>query len=106
MEDKIEVGEYVRLTHGKIDRVKNNNYYMQQYIECEKGLYPRENIIKHSKNIIELIEVDDYVNGYLVTEIYDEMVQCLDGEIEYWKNEIHTIVTHEQFKQVQYKVGD
>ena len=67
--EEIEVGEYVKLNYGKIDKVKNNDYYMQQYIECEKGLYPRENIVKHSKNIIDLIEVGDYVNGYPVRRI-------------------------------------
>ena len=56
MED-IKVGEYVRTKNGKIDKVKNNDYYMQQYIECEKGLYLRDNITKHSFNLIDLIEV-------------------------------------------------
>ena len=54
---EIEVGENVRTKNGKIDKVKNNNYYMQQYIECEKGLYLRDNITKHSFNLIDLIEV-------------------------------------------------
>ena len=56
MED-IKVGEYVRTKNGKIDKVKNNDYYMQQYIECEKGLYLRDNITKHSFNLIDLLEV-------------------------------------------------
>ena len=54
---EIKVGDYVRIKNGKIDKVKNNNYYMQQYIECERGLYLRDNITKHSANIIDLIEV-------------------------------------------------
>lgn len=56
MED-IEVGELVRLKNGRIDKVKNDDYYMQQYIECEKGLYLRDNITKHSFNLIDLLEV-------------------------------------------------
>lgn len=56
MED-IKVGEYVRTKNGKIDKVKNNDYYIQQYIECEKGLYLRDNITKHSFNLIDLLEV-------------------------------------------------
>ena len=59
MED-IKENEYVRLKNGRIDKVKNNDYYMQQYIECEKGLYLRDNITKHSFNIIDLIEVRRY----------------------------------------------
>lgn len=53
----IEVGEYVRTKSGKIDKVINNNYYMPQCIECEKSLVYKEDIVNHSKNIIDLIEV-------------------------------------------------
>ena len=53
----IEVGEYVRTKKGKIDKVTNDNCYMPQYIECKKSLLYKEDIIKHSKNIIDLIEV-------------------------------------------------
>ena len=54
---KIEVGEYVRTKNGKIDKIINNNCYMPQYIECEKSLVYKEDIVNHSKNIIDLIEV-------------------------------------------------
>ena len=64
--EEIEVGDYVKLNYGKIDKVKNNDYYMQQYIECEKGLYPRENIVKHSKNIIDLIEVRRCIRNWII----------------------------------------
>lgn len=53
----IKVGEWVRFKSGKIDKVKSDYYYMQQYIECERGSYLRDNITKHSPNIIDLIEV-------------------------------------------------
>ena len=56
MED-IKVREWVRFKSGKIDKVKSDYYYMQQYIECERGLYLRDNITKHSFNLIDLIEV-------------------------------------------------
>lgn len=49
MEDKIEVGEYVRTKNGKIDKVINSNFYMSIYVECEKGFYLIESIVKHSK---------------------------------------------------------
>ncbi len=97
MEDKIEVGEYVRLQYGKIDKVKNNDYYMQQYIECEKGLYPRENIVKHSKNIIDLIEEGDYVNGKLIKKDYEAGKLIIPKRIK-------SIVTKEQFASGEYKV--
>ena len=66
---EIEVGEYARTEDGKIDKIINNNCYMPQYIECEKSLLYKEDIVNHSKNIIDLIEVGDYVNGYPVRKI-------------------------------------
>ena len=36
---------------------------------CNTEPYVRGNIVKHSKNIIDLIEVGDYVNGYKVISI-------------------------------------
>ena len=72
----IEIGEYIRTKNGKIDKVINNNCYMPQYIECKKSLLYKEDIIKHSKNIIDLIEVGDYVNGNEVLDKY-----LFNGEI-------------------------
>ena len=50
---EIEVGEYVRLQNGEIFKIDENttNYYNsnKEYITNE--------IVKHSKNIIDLIEV-------------------------------------------------
>ena len=66
----IEVGDYVKTKRGKIDRVTNNKFYIKQYIDCERDLYLRENIVKHSKNIIDLIEVGDFVNGNRVVDKY------------------------------------
>jgi hypothetical protein len=45
----IEVNDYVRTKNGIIDKVINSNFYMSIYVECEKGLYLIENIVKHSK---------------------------------------------------------
>ena len=53
---EIEVGEYIRTKNGKIDKVINNNCYMPQYIECEKSLLYKEDIVNHSKDF-DLIEV-------------------------------------------------
>lgn len=121
----IEVGDYVRTSAGKIDKVINNNYYMPRYIECEKGIVNKENIVKHSKNIIDLIDVGDYVNGEKVlnirrvaediepfkTEISKkEIAICIfkTGDEEYYKTrkekDIKTILTKEQMEANQYVV--
>ena len=111
----IEVREYVRTKSGKIDKVINNNYYMPQYIECEKGIVDKENIVKHSKNIIDLIEVGDFINGMKIDDIgeikrFGKTAQkCLwvnigDG-IDIIDEEIKDILTKEQYMQNCYKIG-
>lgn len=109
---EIEVGEYIRLNYGKIDKVKNTDYYMQQYIECENGLHPRENIEKHSKNIIDIIEAGDYVNKKLIskTDKIDNRnyIEWEEGDMYSTKIKndkfIKSIVTHEQFESIEYKI--
>lgn len=66
----IEVGEYVRTKQGKIAKLievsKNNYYWFDNWIYKESGIpyqgfriedAERIRIVKHSKNIIDLIEV-------------------------------------------------
>ncbi len=124
---EIEVGEYGRTNLGnififawlenadgikyedKVILIKNNKVINEFYYF--KG---NEKIVKHSKNIIDLIEVGDYVNGYEVLDKYlfngEKPVLETNGEETNCKClcdlDIRTIVTKEQFEQVQYKVGD
>ena len=73
-----------------------------------------KNIIKASYNIIDILEVGDYVNGCYIQEIKslkDNVMVCmLDSDYEFvstiTNNEIETIVTKEQFEQMAYKVGE
>ena len=113
---EIEVNEYVRTRDGK--------FY--QYIRDENELYFSgkdyfepylENIVKHSKQLIDLIEVGDYVNGREVKHIamfegfpdypklifVDETHLIPDDTCE--NDEIQTILTKEQYEQNSYKVG-
>ena len=76
----------------------------------------KEEIIKSSPNIIDLIEVGDYVNGVRVdfTNIDNKLSyedKCIgfydgDGDITLFENDIKSIVTKEQFSQMEYKVGE
>ena len=114
----IEVNDYVRTKNGIIDKVINSNFYMSIYVECEKGLHLIENIVKHSKQLIDLIEVGDYVNGREVKHIamfegfpdYPKLIftdkkYLIPGEtIE--NKDIKTIVTHEQMQSIEYKVEE
>ena len=61
MENEIKDNEYIRTDTGKIDKVINANYYMPQYIECEKDLIFKNNIVKHSPNITGVLEKGDLI---------------------------------------------
>jgi len=132
---ELEVGMYVRTKCGieQIYRIDNNKtkykylYKLKKqdgdgYIDC--GVLSSEDILKASHNIIDLIEVGDYVNGYKISAIYDDddslvneynlkHKKCLGKNIydedyqEYliYEEEIETIVTKEQFEAMAYKVG-
>lgn len=74
----IEVGEYVRTKRGiaKVLEVKTvqpkmyGKYDVVYLIDkCPRMYISDTEFIKHSKNIIDLIEVGDYVNGYPVRRI-------------------------------------
>ena len=109
---EIEVNEYVRTKNGKIDKVINSNFYMSIYVECEKGLYLIENIVKHSKQLIDLIEVGDileirkglYSSFKYFVENEDNLLLLKEQVKEFWN--IETILTKEQFEQNSYKVGE
>lgn len=126
--NEIEVGEYVRTPEegyiGKlVERIENaHNYYKidvgRKIIHCDNSrdnyIYSREGFgLKHSKNIIDLIEEGDYVNGSKVIEVdnckgamrevYIEG-QNPDKDCGLYFEQIENIVTHEQFNQVKYEV--
>ena len=121
---EIEVGEYVRTFSGEIAKITgigtefNSKVYLtNKYITSSRDYYVFEDdtaITKHSKNIIDLIEIGDYVNGSLINYIpddedvkkvyHDAQDMC---DVELFSNEdIKTILTHEQYEANCYKVGD
>lgn len=117
----IEVGEYVRTKNGVIDKVQNYSF-SQNIWHCENGMCIDEcncigtyleDIVKHSKNIIDLIEVGDYVNGYKIIAInYKENYITIQNINEFGENgikvlqedEIETILTKELYEQNCYNV--
>lgn len=110
---KIKVGEYVR-SHlggiGKVTRIENNSTTQFLY-EDETLITIDRNVIKHSSKIIDLIEVGDYVNGCRVVNFVfnDEKKVGVAVDSEVWAFdtwEIKTIVTHELFKDNEYKVEE
>ena len=126
-EDKIEVGEYVRTKSGiigtliEILQAGSGIRYAGEFItDTIISIYTRphtevrikeNDLARHSKNIIDLIEEGDYVNGHLVIDKKDdeeriEIAIESDHIIYYWIEEknIKSIVTKEQFERVQYEV--
>lgn len=116
----IKVNEYVRTNSGLIFKVNEITYdeEYKDYLYKESFLLVdwKENIVKHSKQLIDLIEVGDYVNGYRVINVINEGIcpsgKCIDidsskdsSECTLWEEDIKTILTKEQFEANCYKVG-
>ena len=123
---KLEVGMFLKTKYGfcKISRIvmkgTSNEYYHCNLRENgeDGGVWTsilKQEILKASHNIIDLIEEGDYVNGYPVYEIleYKDNTRAIvigdDNESIIWEESSHyikSIVTKEQFEQMQYKVGE
>ncbi len=121
----IEVNDYVRTKNGYIIKVDENTNifnlgYKEQYVDMETTKYGftcEEEIVKHSKQLIDLIEIGDYVNGRKVKHIamfegfpdypklifVDETHLIPDDTCE--NEDIKTILTKEQMMANCYKVG-
>ena len=124
---EISKGMYIRFKDNKgiqyIGKLININEYREPCFKyaIEVNWYDDyifigdDDILKVSFNIIDLIEVGDYVNGYLVIgkpyKFYDTQFISLDTS-ESWnwsKGEmpikyIETIITKEQFNSMKYVV--
>lgn len=119
----MKVGDYVRTKKGiakiigKNDDVRYlypNAYITDTYLEIndDTEYVYEEDIIKSSPNIMDLIEVGDYVNGMYVAEIIslknNTMICMVDSDYECTttiKNEdIKSIVTKEMYSSVEYRV--
>ena len=132
---EIEVGEYVRTKNGVIAKVENiETYYADKVYWFDKVIYRdyedgiehlydyklEEYILKRSKNIIELIEEGDFVNGKQIECILEtsikvkdvaERILCFETDFPiekglrtYHNCDIKSIVTKEQFKNIEYRL--
>ena len=120
--EEIKVGEYIRTKEDGICKLiakeMDADYEFCGYVD--KPFWLRENnIVKHSSNIIDLIEVGDWVNTYKILEIgIDPFNQkkilstdCMEigafGDrslIQFHNEDIKSIVTREQFELAKYEV--
>ena len=134
MNKELNIGDYVRTKWGIArltdiitypcnpfkDEIEEGEatftvYYIDTcFIPIDETRIWKEDIIKSSPNIIDLIEVGDYVNGLLVIA-YNEKNKCFIceccgmecGENWIYKNDdIKSIVTREMFESIKYKIGE
>ena len=121
---KLKVGMYVKYTRGAINGyvppriAKITDCSDKDLIKIDNGqVILKADILKASYNIIDLIEVGDYVNGYKVLEIvkgFKVLVDKLelntsDGNYylkSFSNNQIKIILTKEQYESNVYRIGD
>lgn len=119
---ELKEGMYVRTEEGEISKIKwitlqrwqglENTIEASFILENNETLeYPRDNF-KASNDIIDLIEVGDYVNGEKVTSA--EPIDKSDkerylgfGDYDYYihnSEDIKDVVTKEQFEACKYAI--
>lgn len=113
--DEISIGEYVRTDKGII--TKAQEHFIDGLLNGKSAF---GKAVKHSKNIIDLIEEGDYVNGmelyefdddegnlYLGFPVYDDaLMNCIEEVRPLNTVEIKSIITKEQIKQIEFRIGD
>lgn len=123
---EISINEYVRTKDGQIYKIEDGTEFYEDSVNVGIGIIPevdgiwvdkehftyidKRQIVKHSKNIIDLIEVDDYVISQDGIEGKVEFVMLplkifVDGE-EVLNDDIKSIVTKEKFEAMEYKVKE
>lgn len=128
---EIKVNEYVRTKDGLIAQIINiieEDYQERGNIlyELDKEVFDEtegyeeysfyalpNQFVKHSTNIIDLIECGDYVNGHKVIDIAQAPVKAIytnDGTqklalIPITNERIRDVVTKEQYDSMKYIVG-
>lgn len=114
MGNMIEVGEYIRnnkIIAKVIGTDDDNNILLDIQQILTK---PEEKTVKHSKQLIDLIEVGDIVkdknNKYEVAFVKDDKIYCNDYNLDdslitLREQDIKEILAREQFEANCYKVG-
>ena len=133
---EIKVGEYVRLHNGiivKWGEKQDTRIIGNTYLDCSGEYEWSCLIVKHSFNIIDLIEDEDFVILEYKSPKYRERVKrifevskigeyirfenvycdfdCKVGDKKIIDNicknvKIKSIVTHEQFQNMEYRLGE
>lgn len=107
---EIEVGEYVRVKEWNVIGKILKTTVSRIYIDSLGFRLTREQIHKHSKDIIDLIEVGDLIKSKedeRIIHIFNtEMLKALKEDIENGDITIETVATSEQFESIEYKLEE
>lgn len=128
---KLEVGKWCRTKEGTIFKIIGGNVDMWEididysYLsKCENEdynsyAYNKNNslfehlVVKASYDITDVLGKGDYVNEYPIYEIveYENDTRAIvigdDNKSIIWKKQdIKSVITHEQMEQMAYKVGE
>ena len=112
MKSELRENMYIRTKNGIIDKILklNKSYVKGVSQKDELYAYDIDNIVKASYNIIDILEVGDYVNGSPIfsfkTDEKDRIWIYTESNYKcgYLENEIKSIVTHEQFENIKYEI--
>lgn len=124
--DEISIGEYVRTPKQGIYIISHINKPFKdddknKVCLCQNSKVAFVSIntikqLKHSKDIIDLVQKDDYVNGHLVihkyTDTYYGQVILIEkalaeAEEKFLKNkDIKLVITAEQIKQIEFRIKE
>lgn len=108
---EIEVGDYVRINNdfrlialgiGKVVGINKDSIHVKMNFELPFS-FKKENIANHSKQLIDLIECGDYVNGELITDKWVTRISSIRSNFS--EEDIKTILTKESYMANCYKVG-
>lgn len=105
---QLEENMYVRTKKGNIYKFETNNSM------AKNGA--KKYMVNCSYNLIDLIEVGDYVNGKKVIDTFTDyifdyseefkVIRFSETDILHDVKHIKSIVTKEQFESINYKVGE
>ena len=123
---KLEVGMYVRTKWGRIGKIIDisksfdvtnidNPISLNRYevdtnynFEDEPDGYFKEDIIKASHNIGEILEAGDFLDSHYIERIEGTTIFLTDGwfiDFDDVEELVTSIVTKEQFERMSYEVG-
>ena len=115
MDNEIKVNDYVRLKDGtiaKVIKIKSQNTDIINWycLDNDMGTMDRS-IVKHSPNLKDVIQKDDFVNKCRVYEVEEKGItvyQTVENSATDYNwisfDEIEEIVTKEMMESISYKV--